>query len=221
MTTTLTAERPTDATTQLRLAAEYGTEAFIAGTMNVPGYDPRLMALLGPREIGKTPTGEASSRALFRAWATAWNSANIETDKVRIVDQSRQSGKSHVTALMHARKMAHDAAELTAAHNGCTLDVLTGQSIWRTHGYGLSIYPELTLVMQKPRPADYLYFIVTRSNHLLRPNHRLGVWVDPKTGLTHIDVSIWIEDLTEATRVAQQQRQLAIWDCAAGKEIYV
>ena len=49
----------------------------------------------------------------------------------------------------------------------------------------------------------------------------LGVWTDPDTNKIYYDKTVFISDLTEALTFAKLYNQIAIWDNANEKAIYV
>lgn len=48
-----------------------------------------------------------------------------------------------------------------------------------------------------------------------------GSWIDPETGLWHLDASEHYDDIVEAVHVARKRGELAIWDIDVNDEIRV
>ena len=49
----------------------------------------------------------------------------------------------------------------------------------------------------------------------------LGVWTNPVSGVTYYDKSVWVAGLDEAIAIGNQHNQLAIWDIANEKEVWL
>lgn len=62
---------------QLAHARELGREAFAAGLGAAPALDPKIMAVLDGRRVGRTPEGEADTVAVLKAWLSGWHAANL------------------------------------------------------------------------------------------------------------------------------------------------
>lgn len=69
--------KTTTAEQQLAHARQLGRDAFAAGKGAAPATDPKLMAVLDGRRVGKTPEGEADTVAVLKAWLTGWHAANL------------------------------------------------------------------------------------------------------------------------------------------------
>ena len=48
-----------------------------------------------------------------------------------------------------------------------------------------------------------------------------GSWIDPETGLWHLDASEHYDDIVDAVHVARERGELAIWDIDVNDEIRV
>lgn len=51
------------------------------------------------------------------------------------------------------------------------------------------------------------------------PGLYAGIWTDPETGKTYIDISRNVADLYTALAIADARGELAIWDVASAKEV--
>lgn len=49
----------------------------------------------------------------------------------------------------------------------------------------------------------------------------LGIWSDPETGEKSFDHVIWMPNRTNAVALGEMMEQKAIWDIAAGQEIWL
>ena len=49
----------------------------------------------------------------------------------------------------------------------------------------------------------------------------VGVWTNPESGVTYYDRSVWVAELDNAIALGKSHEQLAIWDIANEKEIWL
>lgn len=68
-----------NANSQILQAAVLGNLAFASGVKCAPCLDGALMEMLSGRQIGETPSGEASTASLMTAWQQSWTAANLGT----------------------------------------------------------------------------------------------------------------------------------------------
>ena len=54
---------------------------------------------------------------------------------------------------------------------------------------------------------------------ILADNDIVGTWLND--GKIHVDAVEWIQDREQALEVAKERGEIAIWDCAETKEVFV
>ena len=54
----------------------------------------------------------------------------------------------------------------------------------------------------------------------LEPNQYYGTWLDVKTGITYYDISLNVIDYKEACNIAQERKEIAIFDIQNKCSIY-
>lgn len=62
---------------QIQKAADLGIKAFNDGKPSAPCACTELMNMIGTRQIGETPEGEASSVEIMKAFSNSWITANL------------------------------------------------------------------------------------------------------------------------------------------------
>jgi cell wall assembly regulator SMI1 len=68
---------------QLLIAETFGLIAHELGRNRVPAQDKKLLQMFDGRNIGETPTGEASTMDLMKAWTNGWDKAR----SIQMVDR--------------------------------------------------------------------------------------------------------------------------------------
>ena len=63
--------------------------------------------------------------------------------------------------------------------------------------------------------------VIREFKGYLGKNEYAGVWQDPNTNLTYLDVVIWAPDEETAIKIGKDKKQLAIWDIKQQKEIWI
>ena len=58
-------------------------------------------------------------------------------------------------------------------------------------------------------------------DNMTRTTETFGAWTDPTTGIFFVEPCVWIPDLNSALNIARALNQVAIWDWANMKEIFV
>jgi hypothetical protein len=56
---------------------------------------------------------------------------------------------------------------------------------------------------------------------LQKPGHYLGAWIDTKTKKLYFDISVNLEDESEARALARKHRQIAYWDVKKHQEVRI
>jgi hypothetical protein len=88
--------------------------------------------------------------------------------------------------------------------------------------FSVAIYPERTIEFKTPPTWEQLFaFATAKLDLLLQPDHALGTWFDRKRGFHTLDVVICLVDRDEAIRLGEHFHQSAIFDLAAGRDIFL
>lgn len=89
-----------------------------------------------------------------------------------------------------------------------------------TTGFMVSLYGKGSVLsaLTEERMAE---FIRSRAIELDDPSNYFGAWNNPKNGFWYLDVSVRVDTLEEARKLAIQNKQLAIYDVAKKELIYL
>lgn len=106
-------------------------------------------------------------------------------------------------------------ADILKSEDGGTFPVVVGQRV-PASGYVVGLHGV-------SGPADTLdvraWVESVRPEVAAKPAHYVGSWTHG--GTLYLDVVRVIPELHEAVRVAHKHNQLAVWDLAAGEELWV
>lgn len=75
-----------------------------------------------------------------------------------------------------------------------------------------------------PHEIGFGYYVAIapiNPKEAARENSLIGVWTNPKTNKLCIDKTIWIHNESEAIETGRHYSQIAIWDIANKREIYL
>jgi hypothetical protein len=112
------------------------------------------------------------------------------------------------------------AKALDTPDGGFSVNTKTGENV--TSGYALSIYPEFERQIKgRVTAREIERYMWDHSEDLAVENVVFGGWRDPETGIAFLDVSMVINDRTEALRLARQYDQLAVFDFATMESVPV
>lgn len=67
--------------------------------------------------------------------------------------------------------------------------------------------------------ADKDAMVRAICTHMVNDHPMVGTWLND--GKIHVDAVEWIEDRERALEVAKERGEIAIWDCAETKEVFV
>lgn len=126
----------------------------------------------------------------------------------------------NVNLPMTSRRLVDDTAKNLVddlIQNGGSSLTLTGEK--PAGGFMVSLPDSELRVRGYPSSALVAQWIRDNGVRLFGPDRYLGAWFDEKTGHTYLDVSLNIQDLTEAVNTARQAQQLALYDVANGRSI--
>jgi hypothetical protein len=88
-----------------------------------------------------------------------------------------------------------------------------------SHGYMVSIEGAEQTSIEFPTDSQILDYIVSNSSELCHDDKYFGVWYNEDKALWYMDVSKNMYDYESARLMGAINNQIAIWDCAKGKEI--
>jgi hypothetical protein len=90
-------------------------------------------------------------------------------------------------------------------------------------GYALSPYPERsrTFDVQELNLASIAQYLIDNAEMWGSKKHYLGGWLDRATGKFYLDVSIVVQDRSEAERLTRMHKERAYFDIAKRKTVYV
>lgn len=104
---------------------------------------------------------------------------------------------------------------------GATVSLCEGNLAGRKL-FSVAIYPERTIEFKTPPTWEQLFAFATANfDLLLQPGHALGTWFDRERGVHTLDVVICLVDRDEAIRLGEHFHQSAIFDLAAGRDIFL
>jgi len=111
---------------------------------------------------------------------------------------------------------------ITKNPDGASVDPRNGRS--PQTGYMVSREGSSTMVkasdLSGPRGGSILNKFASQNADALRePGTHVGSWTDPKTGLTHLDVSDNIKAKGLAVAAGRKQNQISIYDIKGGRTI--
>jgi DNA topoisomerase-1 len=90
-------------------------------------------------------------------------------------------------------------------------------------GFALSVYPERSFA--KPvadlKYSDLAGYVKRNKDLLAKPDHFIGAWHDPESGMVFLDVSVVTDDEKKATTLALEHDQIAYFDLARGASVMV
>lgn len=102
---------------------------------------------------------------------------------------------------------------IVRAHNteGGSSFAPTGRVV---RGYSVGVEEGTGMIVdgKKITEKDILNFIEQKKELLKNPNNIIGTWYNPEDGKTHIDVATVVKTEDEAMKIANTNKQLAIWD---------
>lgn len=102
--------------------------------------------------------------------------------------------------------------------NGGSYCLMTGY-FNPTTGYMVSLEGAEQTFEHFPSDIAVQQYILNNAERLCYHNRYLGLWYNEEKALWYMDVSVNVEDYDTAIRIGIMNSQIAIWDCAAGKEI--
>jgi hypothetical protein len=126
----------------------------------------------------------------------------------------------HIVDQYRFEKYVLEVAIATLERGGVTSRVDTYQFFTPTDAWGVPKYPEKTqkVGLDSDFREEICSFIYRHWGALTEPDSWLGTWIDPATGMRHLDITIIYATLEEARREAQmrsrqsQQRILALYN---------
>jgi len=107
----------------------------------------------------------------------------------------------------------------TKQRGGYSVDPVTKQE--PTEGYMVGAYPGRSEAIERPLTGNIVHdYMVRNRAQLENEKNFLGLWQDPGSGRTYLDVSRRMEpdQLREAMLLADKNKELAVWDIGAGQE---
>ena len=114
---------------------------------------------------------------------------------------------------------AVNVGELTAKEGGATFNLYKG-SLSGTDHYAVSVYPERGVVVDgQATPQQISQFVQQNQDLLKDPNNSIGTWFNKEDGKTYLDISVTTPNLDDALKLAQEKKQLAIFDLKNFQEI--
>lgn len=109
----------------------------------------------------------------------------------------------------------------TIVNQGCSYSLNNG-NFNPKNGYFVGGFVKSMVVHLSEFNESHLRnFILCNSPLLSLDNAYLGTWIDTETNLVHIDVSMLIDNLVSALDTASLYNEIAIYDNANGKSIYL
>ena len=96
---------------------------------------------------------------------------------------------------------------------------LQGQQVINSDKFGVSIYPEFSVIVDSPLTAETLKGFYAEHNWLLAeyPELAVGTWVHE--GKVYLDLSVVVPTKDHALCIAKRYSQVAIWDFKNNKEV--
>ena len=88
-------------------------------------------------------------------------------------------------------------------------------------GFALSPYKDKELKIKKLNKKVLKNYILKNFNYLIRRGHFLGGWYNDNDKMFYLDISIVVKNLQKALKLAQENKQIAIYDIKEKKEIRV
>ena len=99
-----------------------------------------------------------------------------------------------------------------------TLKANTLKPVEHKTGYYVGLHEGTYLKLSRPAHPETVKSYARLFNKYM--SAYAGIWTD-EDGTTHLDPSVWIPYLHTALEVAKKNNQLAIWDIANMKSIYL
>lgn len=112
------------------------------------------------------------------------------------------------------------AARLTLSDNGGTFNG-AGEVIFHGRGYyvgGLTA-PSRMQVYRNGVLADVLYSFARQNEWRMGEGIYLGTWIT--RGVLYVDLVTWVPDEATARGLCVERGELAYFDCAKGREVYI
>ena len=119
-----------------------------------------------------------------------------------------------ITVTEWSTRLIAMADALSVPDGGFTVDPRDGSDVRR--GYAVSVHPEHERVITGPvSTGDLVDYVARVSECLSLPGRVLGGWRDPQSGQAFLDVSVVLDNLSDALMLAAASNQLAVFDFAA------
>jgi len=113
------------------------------------------------------------------------------------------------------------ALESHSRTQGATVSLAEGNLAGRKR-YAVAIYPQRTIELKNPPTWQQLFvFVIANLDLLSKRGHALGTWFNERKGVHTIDVVVCPSDRDTAIRLALRSQQWAIFDLAAGRDVFV
>lgn len=111
-------------------------------------------------------------------------------------------------------KLAAMADALSVKDGGFSVDPVTGNDV--TSGYAVSVHPDCErIILGTVTTDDLRAYVADVADAATLPGRVLGGWRDPASGCAYLDVSIVVDTLADALRLARSHGQRAVFDFAA------
>lgn len=125
------------------------------------------------------------------------------------------------TADATSRQAAQNMADAIRKAGGFTLQPVSGAQ--PVKGYAVSPFPEAEMAVNlNDLTVDRVYNWVREHAAAFKDDRvHAGGWHDTETGVVYLDLSIVVDDRTEAEQIARQYNQEGIYDLQAGETIIV
>lgn len=137
-------------------------------------------------------------------------------EKVLQLGPGEAHTKFQVSETPEQKKLADSAYEKTKANGGVTI-TLDGEEPTKGYSYAPDKSTERSFPQDEITEKDYEQFITDHQDLLAQPGNHLGSWT--YNGRTYLDVSKVGSPSSETIAEAQKNKQLAVYDLEAGKEI--
>lgn len=144
----------------------------------------------------------------------------IQSDKY---DDKRNSLRELKSLINNENKKCNQnqIEDITNTNSGITYSIKNNEMI--TTGFCTSIYPELSLVVDKDKfsQKDIDSYIDKNRKILEQDNHYLGTWYDRENEVIYVDVSVVYDDCKESRQLSLEKDQIAFFDFQTFDEVVV